>query len=278
MVPNNIFMDVVSELKKARAKGYAIGAFNTSNLEVTKAICLAAKDLNMPILIATSPSAIEYAGLRSIFDIVSDEIRNSQIKAAIHLDHGKDFNQIKKAIDVGYTSVMFDGSKLAFDENVHLTSKLVEFAHSRSVAVEAEIGVIGREEGGAYSGKSEKSAPDQVKKFVDLTGVDSVAVSVGNEHGAPKGEKIDIPLLRQIAEVIDIPLVLHGASGLSPADLREAISVGVAKINIDTNIRRAFLGEIKETKEEKDYRVPFAEGMEEVEKVVRKYLKIFSNF
>lgn len=270
-------MNVKKELNLARKNGYAIGAFNTSNLEVTKAICVAAKDFDIPILVATTPSAIEYAGLKTLFDLVQNEIKSSGIKAAIHLDHGKDFDQIKEAILAGYKSVMFDGSKLSFNENAHLTERLVEFAHRHGVAVEAEVGVIGHEEGGKISGKSAKSAPEEVKRFVELTGVDSIAVSVGNEHGAPKGESLDFKLLQSIADVIDIPLVLHGASGLSPADLHNAINVGVAKINIDTNIRTAFLHEIESSKEKGDYRVPLAEGMEEVSKVVEKYIEIFEN-
>lgn len=270
-------MNVKEELNKARDGGYAIGAFNTSNLEVTKAICKAASKFDVPILIATTPSAIEYAGLKSLFDIVRDEVENSNIKATIHLDHGNDFGLIKQAIDIGYRSVMFDGSKLPFEENVHLTERLVEYAHRFDVCVEAEVGVIGHEEGGHLSGVSAKSAPSQVVKFIELTGVDSIAVSVGNEHGAPKGESLDFELLEKIIEVIDIPLVLHGASGLSDGDLIEAIAVGVAKINIDTNIRKAFLHQIETSEEKTDYRVPLAEGMEEVEKVVAKYLSIFSN-
>lgn len=272
----NIFMNVAEELKKARAGKYAIGAFNTSNLEVTKAICKAASEFDTPILVATTPSAIEYAGLQSIFDIVRDEIASSNITASIHLDHGKDFELIKETISIGYKSVMFDGSKLSFEENAHLTERLVEFAHRHGASVEAEVGVIGHEEGGHVSGHSTLSAPAEVKRFVDLTGVDSIAVAIGNEHGAPKGEKLNIELLREIAENIDIPLVLHGASGLSEGDLREAISAGVAKINIDTNIRKAFLEEIQHSHEEGDYRIPLAEGMEEVEKVVSRYLKIFN--
>ncbi len=270
-------MNVSVELKKAQAGKYAIGAFNTSNLEVTKAICAAAKDFDIPILIATTPSAIEYAGLKNIFDIVLNEIAENKIKAAIHLDHGKDFDLIKEAIAAGYKSVMFDGSKLALEENIHLTERLVEFAHRHDVCVEAEIGVIGHEEGGHVSGTSIKSAPTEVRNFVEMTGVDSIAVSVGNEHGAPKGEKIDVELLSKISKEIDVPLVLHGASGLSESDLRDAIDAGVAKINIDTKIRQAFLSEIRDTDEDSDYRIPLSEGIEEVGKVVRKYLKIFSN-
>jgi ketose-bisphosphate aldolase len=268
-------INVANELKKARAGKYAIGAFNTSNLEVTKAICHAAAKFDQPILIQTTPSAIEYAGLKQIFDIVSNEIKANKIKAAIHLDHGKDFDIVKKAIDIGYTSVMFDGSTFPYDENVLMTSRVVNYAHARGVSVEAEIGVIGHEEGGAVSGQSVMSMPDQVKNFIDLTGIDSVAVSVGNQHGAPSGEKVDFRILESIANVVEIPLVMHGSSGLSDGDIRGAIGLGVAKFNIDTNIKVAFSTAIEGSKET-DYRKANAEGMEEVEKVVAKYIELLS--
>jgi len=271
-----MIINVAEELNKARKGGYAVPAFNTNNLEVTKAICTAAKEFNSFILIQTTPSAIEYAGLRQIFDIVSDEIKDSGVMAAIHLDHGKDFNIIKKAIEAGYKSVMFDGSKLPLNENMHLTERLVEYAHRYGVAVEAEVGVISHEEGGRVSGNSRMSAPKEVKEFVDYTGVDSIAVSVGNEHGAPKDEKIDLKLLREIAHEVPIPLVMHGASGLSDGDIREAISLGISKINIDTNIRKAFLHEIEESKSD-DFREVLTDGMEEVGKVVAHYIRLFSN-
>jgi len=269
-------LDVRKSLREARANGFAIGAFNTNNLEVTKAICRAAAKFDRPILIQTTPSAIEYAGLNSIFDIVRDEIESSKIKAAIHLDHAKDFKIIKEAVEAGYKSIMFDGSRYSFDENVAMTVEVVQFAHENGVCVEAEVGVIAREEGGYLSGQSILSAPEQVKKFIELTGVDSIAVSVGNEHGAPKGEKINLPLLQKIADIIEIPLVMHGASGLSSGDIREAISIGVSKFNIDTKIKHAFASEIEGSKAE-DYRDALKEGMEEVEKVVAHYIKIFNN-
>ncbi len=266
-------IDVSLELTKSRRGGYALPAFNTNNLEVTKAICSAAAKSDLPILIATTPGAIEYAGLDQIFNIVTKEIESSGIKAAIHLDHAKDFGIIKSAIDIGYKSVMFDGAALDYDENVAMTEKVVKYAHDRGIAVEAEIGVIAHEEGGKLSHKAVYSAPEQVKRFVDETGIDSVAVSVGNEHGAPTGEKLNLELLRQIAEIVEIPLVLHGSSGLSSGDVREAISLGIAKINIDTNIRKAFVSAIESSKES-DYRNVMKEGMEEVEKVVEHYIKL----
>lgn len=269
-------INVAEELIKAREGGYAIGAFNTNNLEVTKAICLAATKFDAPILIQTTPSCIEYAGLSQIFDIVTNEIKTTGIKAAIHLDHAKDFQIIAEAIKAGYKSIMFDGSQYPFEENVTLTSKVVNFAHKHDVSVEAEIGVIAREEGGRLSHKAVYSAPEEVRKFVELTGVDSIAVSVGNEHGAPRDERINHQLLRKIAEIVEIPLVMHGASGLSVGDIREAIHMGVSKFNIDTNIRIAFTDAIEESKED-DYREAIKEGMEDVEKVVERYIRLFSN-
>lgn len=269
-------MNVAEELKKARHGGYAVGAFNTNNLEVTKAICAATAKFNMPILIATTPSAIEYAGLQQIFDIVTNEIKSSGIKATIHLDHAKDFSIIREAIRIGYRSIMFDGSTLPFEENVHLTHKVVNFARSYGASVEGEVGIISREEGGRLSHKSEKSTPVQVADFVKLTGVDSIAISVGNEHGAPEDEKLDMKLLKEIGEEVDIPLVMHGASGLGNGDIRHAIGCGIAKFNIDTKIKQAFTSAIEES-DESDYREAISEGMDDVEKIVARYIMLFSN-
>jgi len=270
-------MNVAEELKKARAGGYAVGAFNTANLEVTKAICAATAKFNgAPILIQTTPSAIEYAGLKTLYDIVTNEIQSSGINAAIHLDHAKEFNIIKDAIEIGYKSVMFDGSALPFEENILWTGRVVELARKNDVAVEAEVGFIGHEEGGRVSGSSKLSEPSQIKRFIDETGIDSVAVSVGNEHGAPEGEKVNFEVLKHIADVISIPLVMHGSSGLSDGDIREAMALGVAKFNIDTNIRRAFSSSIEHSNED-DYRKALEEGIVEVEKVVERYIKLFTD-
>jgi fructose-bisphosphate aldolase class II len=265
-----MFINVGEELKKARNEGYGIGAFNTNNLEVTKAICKAAKELDQPIIIQTTPSATEYAGLEQIFNIVRTEIESTGIKAAIHLDHGKDFNIAQKCIEAGYRSVMIDGSKLPFAENVALTKRVVEFAHPRNVTVEGEVGVIGTDEGGNEKNESLLSSPDEVKQFVDLTGIDSVAVSIGNQHGAPKGEKINLKLLGDIAKLIEIPLVLHGSSGISDEEIQEAVKIGISKFNVDTNIRKAFISGLKElTDDTTDYRDVLKISMQKVEEVVK---------
>ena len=271
-----MFINVSDELKKAKAGGYAIGAFNTNNLEVTKAICKVAKTLDSPIIIQTTPSAIEYAGLQQIFDIVRNEIEETGVKAAIHLDHGKTFEDARDAIEAGYRSVMIDGSKLTFAENVALTRKVVEFAHPKNVSVEAEIGVMATGEGGSIEGRGEMSTPEDTAKFIELTGVDSIAISIGNCHGAPAGEKIDLSLLEEIAKNIKIPLVMHGSSGLADDDIEAAIKMGVAKFNNDTNIRRAFIEGVHEApKDAKDYRDIMKTGMEKVEEIVEKRIELF---
>lgn len=272
-----MFTNVSEELKKARAGGYALGAFNTNNLEATKAICAAAKKTGKPIVIQTTPGAIEYAGLSQIFSIVKTEIEESGVKAAIHLDHAKEFEITKKCIDIGYRSVMIDASKLSFEENVALTKKVVDYAHPKNVSVEAEIGAIGSGEGGEDSGVDRFSSPDEVKRFVELTGVDSVAVSIGNEHGAPLGEEINRNLLRNISEVVSIPLVLHGASGLSEEDIKAAIGLGIAKINIDTQIRRAFIEGLRNVAADaKDYREILKVSIGNVERAVEEKIILFS--
>lgn len=271
-----MFINVADELKKARKNHYAIGAFNTANLEVTKAICRAAKKAGRPIIIQVTPTAISYAGLQQIFDIVKNEIDTSGIEAAIHLDHAKDFEIIHEAISTGFRSVMIDGSSLPFAENIALTKKVVDLAKEKNVSVEGEIGVIAKGEEGETA-EGEFSSPEQTKKFIELTGIDSVAVSVGNIHGAPVGEKLKLDLLKEISQVIDIPLVIHGASGLSPEDIAAAKKIGVAKINIDTQIRHSFIEGLREADlETGDYRDVIVTAMAKVEEAVAEKIALFS--
>ncbi len=273
-----MFINVADELKRARENKYAIGAFNTNNLEATKAICLAAKQSGASIIIQTTPGAIEYAGLRQIFNIVKTEIEESGISAAVHLDHAKDFEIAKECIDIGYRSVMIDGSKLPFEENVALTKKVVDYARPKNVSVEAEIGAIGSGEGGENSDEDHFSSPEEVKRFVELTGIDSVAISIGNEHGAPEGEEINTGLLEEISKVVSIPLVLHGASGLSETDVASAIKLGISKINIDTQIRRAFIDGLSDIDPAaKDYREVLKLSMNNIKNIVTEKIRLFNN-
>lgn len=272
------FINQKEALLKARSQGYAIGAFNVYNLETVQAVAKAAEDMHSPVIFQVTPSAIDYAGLNQIFDIVVEEIDARGLKASIHLDHAKDFGIVKACIDEGFGSVMIDGSALPLHSNIALTEKVVNYAREYGVSVEAEIGKISKAEGGELAGKSELTDPNEAKNFVDATGVDSLAVAIGNEHGAPKGEKLNLELLKQISALITVPIVIHGSSGLSQKDIRSAIGAGAVKFNIDTKIRRAFLTGIKESiGDENDPRVLLSEVKADIVKLVKDYIKIFGS-
>lgn len=271
-----MFMDIKNGLRVAREKRFAIGAFNVFDLESVKAVCLGASELHSPVIIQITPKAIEYAGLRQIFDIVRDEILVNNIKTTVHLDHGRDFTIVKQCIDMGFNSVMIDGSYYDFDSNVSITKKVVNYAKEYGVQVEGEIGAIGKEIGEAGSNIKNQTDPTLVSKFIEATGIDSVAVSVGNRHGAPEGEKIDFELLSTISKISTIPIVMHGSSGLSKQDIENATQLGVCKFNIDTNLKRAFTRQIAET-DGSDPRKIMTEVIESMKEVVLKYIKIFGS-
>ena len=273
-----MFISLRELYKQAEKQNVALGAFNTNNLEVTQGIVSAAEKLSIPLIIQTTPSAIEYAGLKEIFSIVKNLIDESNVPLTIHLDHCKEIELINRCLDLGYRSVMFDGSDLLFENNVSETKKVVELAHKYGALVEAEVGVVGKSEWGREMVEKKYTDPSQAVEFSKLTGTDALAISIGNIHGAPEGENLNIDLLKKINEKIDIPLVLHGASGLSRGDISSAISNGIRKINIDTQIKRAFKSSLQESVDdpEKDFRDILTDAKEDVEKVVIKYLKLLN--
>jgi len=265
-------------LSAADKGGYAVGAFNVNNLEIVQAVIEAAVEEKSPVIIQTSEGAIEYAGIDFLMALIRVAAQ-SPVPVSMHLDHGKDLKVIKRCIDAGYTSVMFDGSLLPFAENVRLTKQVVAWARSKGVSVEAEIGAIKGVED--LVSVSEKEAfftsPDEAAKFVEQTDCDALAISIGTAHGAFKfkGEQVlDIDRLKKIDALVKVPLVLHGASGISPelvekthqfcdqlddcnrlegaagvpdAMIREAIKNGIRKINIDSDLRIAFTAGLRET-------------------------------
>jgi len=259
-------------LRRARAGGYAVGAFNTSNLEITQAIVSAAVKLRSPVMIATSQSAIAYAGAEAMYRMVRTVAEEADVPIALHLDHGTDLAVIEDCIARGWTSIMIDASAKPYEENVALTRRVVETAHARSVPVEAEIGQLKGVEDQVRVSEAEAhlTDPEEARRFADETGCDTLAVAVGTSHGAYKfkGEaKLALGRLKAIAERVPLPLVLHGASGV-PADvleraqrfgltiagakgvpeseITEAVNLGVSKINIDTDLRLAFTGAVRE--------------------------------
>lgn len=260
-----------SSLLKAAQKGrYAVGAFNINNLEIMQAIVWAAEKQKSPAILQTSEGAIKYAGLDDIYSLISTAAKVSKMPFAIHLDHGRDLDTIKKCIKIGYTSIMFDGSHLPFDENIATTKKVVRWAHAKKISVEAELGTIGGAEDLVSAKKIIYTEPDNALEFVKKTKTDSLAIAIGTSHGAYKfkgAAKLDIGRLRIIHELVSIPLVLHGASGVPhwlvkkaekygaclkdpegvpDAQISRAIPYGICKINTDTDLRLAFDAGIRE--------------------------------
>lgn len=294
-------------LVPAREGGYAVGAFNTSNLEITQAILEAAQELRSPVLVATSSSAIKYAGFDNIYCTVKNLAEELGVKAALHLDHGADLEICQACLDHGWTSLMIDASKHAFEKNVEITGSVVEAARKLDVPVEAELGKLTGIEDEVVVQERDASLtdPDQAVEFVEKTGCDYLAVAIGTSHGAYKfkGEpRLDIDRLKQIASKVDIPLVLHGASSVPPEVLeraskygaklpgakgvpldaiKEAIGHGIAKINIDTDLRLAFTGGVRQiltdSPEVFDPRKIVGEGREAIKQVVKSKMEAFGS-
>ncbi|MCL5291755.1 MAG: class II fructose-1,6-bisphosphate aldolase [Actinobacteria bacterium] len=274
-------------LQKAWENGYAIGAFNTNNLEITKSIVKAAVNERAPFIFQVSPSAAKYAGihfLTAINLIGETETSAAGVPCVLHLDHGLAYHDIVGALRAGFSSVMIDGSKHPFEENVTLTMKIVELAHEANVSVEAELGrLVGVEdEISVTEREASMTDPEKAREFVERTGVDSLAVSIGNAHGWYKGKpQLDFDRLKAINEVAGIPLVLHGGSGIPDEDIKKAISLGIAKINIDTEIRDAFkrgvAGFIEQNPDIFDPRKIMTPAMDEMAKVVASKMRLFGS-
>lgn len=243
-------------LAKAQKNKFAVGAFNTSNLEVTLGIVRSAVKTKSPVIVQISEATIHYAGLANIVSIIKSvaETDGKSIPIAIHLDHGKDYDLVKACILGGLSSVHMDASAYDFETNIKLTKKATEFAHSHGVFAQGELGSLLGKEGMTLSDMPKNkdeymTDPDKVKEFVKRTGIDTLAISVGAMHGFfPGQEKIDFPRLTKINNNLPkMPLVLHGASGLPDSHVVKAIGLGVRIINIDTDLRIAFTETLKKT-------------------------------
>ena len=236
-------------LQDAHKNNYAVGAFNVNNMEIVQAIIEAAEETNSPVILQASQGGLSYAGIEYIAELGKLAGRNAKVPVAVHLDHGTDFDQVMLCIRHGFTSVMIDGSRFNLEENIAITNKVIEVAHAVGVSVEAELGKIGGTED--HITVDEKDAtftdPKDAKKFVDETNVDYLAIAVGTAHGPYKGEpKIDFDRIKTIKEITNIPLVLHGSSGVPADSIEKAVSLGINKINIDTDLRIAFAQAIRQ--------------------------------
>ena len=258
--------------KKAYEGGYAIGAFNVNNMEIIQGITEAAKEVNAPLILQVSAGARKYAKHVYLMKLVEAALEDTNLPICLHLDHGEDFEICKACIDGGFTSVMIDGSKYSFEENIRLTKQVVDYAHSKGVVVEGELGrLAGIEDNINVSDKDAAfTDPDQVQEFVERTGVDSLAIAIGTSHGAYKfkGEpKLRFDILEEVQKRLPgFPIVLHGASSVIPEFvedinkyggempgakgvpedmLRKAASMAVCKINIDSDLRLAMTAAIR---------------------------------
>lgn len=228
-------------LLDAQKGGYAIGAFNAENMEMVKAIIAAAEELQAPVMIQTTPSTVKYASLAMFVAMVSAEARGAKVPVCLHLDHGSSFELAVQAVKEGYTSVMIDGSKLPFEENADVSARVVCVAHPNGIPVEAELGKVGGKEDDLEAVADTNTDPAEAKAFVEKTGIDSLAVAIGTAHGFYVGTPVlDKERLSQIRAVVDIPLVLHGASGLTDEDVKDCVSRGICKVNFATELRVAY--------------------------------------
>lgn len=228
-------------LLDAQRGGYAVGAFNAENLEMVQAIIAAAVEARSPVIIQTTPSTLKYASPDAFFGMVRAEAASAAADVALHLDHGSDFALCAKCLRAGYSSIMIDGSKAALEDNIALTRRVVEMCHAAAVPVEAELGEVGGKEDSLVSSGDHMTNPDDAARFTRETEVDSLAVGIGTAHGVYKSAPhLDINRLAQIREVVSVPLVLHGASGLTEKNVCDCIERGICKVNFATELRQAF--------------------------------------
>jgi fructose-bisphosphate aldolase class II len=293
-------------LKKAREEGYGVGAFNVNNMEFLQAVLEAAEEQRSPVILALSEGAMKYGG-RALTLMAVELAKEARVPVAVHLDHGSSYESVLRALRAGFTSVMIDKSHEDFETNVRETRRAVEAAHAVGVTVEAELGrLAGIEE---HVAVDEKDAlltnPEEARIFMERTGADYLAVAIGTSHGAYKGKGrpfIDHARLERIARLVPAPLVLHGASavppelverfrasggeigeaaGIHPEDIKKAISLGIAKINTDTDLRLAFTALIRETlnknPKEFDPRKYLGPAREAVKEVVKSRMELFGS-
>ncbi|MEU5108833.1 class II fructose-bisphosphate aldolase [Streptomyces sp. NPDC021354] len=232
-------------LTAAAREGRAIPGFVAYNLETVQGIVAAAETAGRPVLLQAGSSAFKHAGREALMALALDAARRSDAELGVHLDHSRDLEEITACVEAGYTSVMVDGSHLPFAENVALTRKAVERAHAAGVWVEAELGALAGDEDvstDARAADGSMTDPEQAAEFVAATGVDALAVAVGNVHGfTAEPVRLDLDRLERIRDVVPVPLVLHGASGLPEEQLLGAVRRGVAKVNVNAELRRAYL-------------------------------------
>ena len=265
--------------QKAYDGGYAIGAFNVNNMEIVQGITEAAKEVNAPLILQVSKGARAYANHTYLMKLVEAAVIETGLPICLHLDHGSSFELAMQAMKAGYTSVMMDGSKLDFEGNVEVSKKVADVAAALGIPCEAELGKVGGKEDDLEAEADTNTDPMEAKEFAERTGVTSLAVAIGTAHGFYVGTPVlDKERLSEIRQVVDIPLVLHGASGLTDEDVKDCVKRGICKVNFATELRAAYSRAVKELLEEKpetiDPKAYGKAGIAAVKELVKERMKV----
>lgn len=266
-------------LLAAQKGGYAVGAFNAENMEMIKAIIAAAEELKAPVMLQTTSSTIKYGTSATYAGIVKAEAEKASVPVCLHLDHGSSYELAVQCIEDGYTSVMIDGSHETFEDNIAITKKVVEYAHKAGIPVEAELGKVGGKEDDVEADGNIYTDVDDAVTFVKETEVDSLAIAIGTAHGFYQGTPVlDKERLSEIAKVVSVPLVLHGASGIADSEIADCVSRGICKVNFATELRAAYTNAIRKLAEEiaKEYdpKAFGKAGMAAVKEIVKNRIQV----
>ena len=263
-------------LLDAQKNHYAVGAFNIENLEFVMAVLAAAEETKSPVIMQTTPGTVQSAGLDYFYGMVKAAAERASVPVALHLDHGDGFDRCMQALRVGYTSVMIDGSHETFEDNIALTKSVAAVGAAMGVPVEAELGKVGGKEddGPAVEGENPYTDPDEAREFVERTGCTSLAIGVGTAHGVyTETPHIEQDVVKAIRAAVDVPLVLHGTSGVPDEQVAEAVKNGICKVNYATELRQAytkgFMGYMAENPGCFDPKKPAKLGMAEITNIVK---------
>lgn len=271
-------------LPQAKKEGFAVGQFNVNNLEYVQAIIEAGKEERSPLIFGASEGAIRYMGLSNVVALAKAAAKEADVPVALHLDHGSSFDVVMKCIQAGFSSVMFDGSHYPFEENIRLTKKVVEAAHAVGVSVEGELGTIGGVEDDLNVSEEDAALadPEQAIRFWEETKVDAMAIAVGTAHGMYKGEpKIRYDIIEKVSSQIEAPIVLHGGSGVPDESIQKAISLGVGKINVNTENQVAMAKVVRELLDNNpdmiDPRKYLGPAREAIKETVKEKMRLFGS-
>ncbi|MDM8245940.1 class II fructose-bisphosphate aldolase [Collinsella tanakaei] len=263
-------------LLDAQKNHYAVGAFNVENLEFVMAVLAAAEETKSPVIMQTTPGTVKFAGLDYFYGMVKAAAERASVPVALHLDHGDGYDRCMQALRTGYTSVMIDGSHESFEDNIALTASVARAGAAMGVPVEAELGKVGGKEddGPAVEGENPYTDPDEAREFVERTGCTSLAIGVGTAHGVyTETPHIEQDVVRAIRAAVDVPLVLHGTSGVPDEQVAEAVKNGICKVNYATELRQAFtkgfMAYMAENPGTFDPKKPGQAGMAEITKIVK---------